>query len=72
MGQESDSDPSPGVPPPISYYEGDSPGNLPLATDDTFQEEATEPPPDGGYGWAVVGACFTINCFSWGVTAVSL
>ncbi|KAH8904073.1 MFS transporter, MCP family, solute carrier family 16, member 6 [Coniochaeta sp. PMI_546] len=28
-----------------------------------------EPPPDGGYGWVVVGACFMINCFSWGVTA---
>jgi hypothetical protein len=28
------------------------------------------PPPDGGYGWVCVGACFTINCFTWGVVAV--
>ncbi|KAB5528057.1 major facilitator superfamily domain-containing protein [Coniochaeta sp. 2T2.1] len=27
------------------------------------------PPPDGGYGWAIVAACFTINCFTWGVTS---
>lgn len=28
------------------------------------------PPPDGGFGWVVVGACSAINCFTWGVTAV--
>lgn len=28
-------------------------------------------PPDGGYGWVCVGACFFINCFSWGLVAVS-
>lgn len=28
-------------------------------------------PPDGGYGWVCVAACFTINCFTWGVVAVS-
>jgi MFS family permease len=27
-------------------------------------------PPDGGYGWVCVTACFTINCFTWGVVAV--
>lgn len=26
-------------------------------------------PPDGGYSWVCVAACFTINCFSWGVVA---
>ncbi|KAJ5779689.1 major facilitator superfamily domain-containing protein [Penicillium paradoxum] len=26
----------------------------------------TSPPPDGGYGWVCVGACFSINCFTWG------
>lgn len=29
-------------------------------------------PPDGGYGWVCVGACFTINCFTWGTVSVSL
>lgn len=27
--------------------------------------------PDGGYGWICVAACFTINCFTWGVVSVS-
>ncbi|KAK4169723.1 major facilitator superfamily domain-containing protein [Cladorrhinum sp. PSN259] len=27
------------------------------------------PPPDGGYGWVVDCSCFTLNCFTWGVTA---
>ena len=31
-----------------------------------------EPPPDGGYGWVCVAACFNINCFTWGVVSVSL
>jgi len=30
-----------------------------------------EDPPDGGYGWVCVAACFTINCFTWGTVAVS-
>ena len=34
-------------------------------------EAEVEPPPDGGYGWVCVAACFTINCFTWGVVAVS-
>jgi hypothetical protein len=42
-----------------------------VITEELRDEEAVEPPPDGGYGWVVVGACFTINCFSWGVTSVS-
>ena len=29
-----------------------------------------EPPPDGGYGWICVAACFNINCFTWGVVSV--
>jgi hypothetical protein len=33
-----------------------------------LQQEA---PPDGGYGWVCLGALFTINCFTWGVIAVS-
>ncbi|EUC40116.1 hypothetical protein COCMIDRAFT_109615 [Bipolaris oryzae ATCC 44560] len=26
-------------------------------------------PPDGGYGWICVAACFTINCFTWGTVS---
>ncbi|KAF2665263.1 MFS transporter, MCP family, solute carrier family 16, member 6 [Microthyrium microscopicum] len=26
-------------------------------------------PPDGGFGWVMVAACSTINCFTWGVTS---
>ncbi|KAH3953055.1 hypothetical protein HBH53_040370 [Parastagonospora nodorum] len=26
-------------------------------------------PPDGGYGWVCVGACFAINCFTWGAVS---
>lgn len=29
-----------------------------------------DPPPDGGYGWVCVGACFCINGFVWGEVAV--
>ncbi|KXJ87513.1 major facilitator superfamily domain-containing protein [Microdochium bolleyi] len=29
----------------------------------------TVPPPDGGYGWVVVGACFILNGFTWGATS---
>ncbi|KAF2621318.1 MFS general substrate transporter [Macroventuria anomochaeta] len=28
-----------------------------------------EAPPDGGYGWLCVAACFTINCFTWGTVS---
>ncbi|MCJ1258558.1 hypothetical protein MMC24_006391 [Lignoscripta atroalba] len=33
------------------------------------EASATQDPPDGGYGWVCVAACFTINCFTWGVVA---
>src|SRR5690606_27891912 len=29
-------------------------------------------PPDGGYGWVVVGCCAILNAFTWGINAVSL
>jgi hypothetical protein len=38
-------------------------------TDDTTPTQPSAP--DGGYGWVIVGACFTLNAFTWGVTAVS-
>ncbi|KAI4226650.1 MAG: hypothetical protein L6R36_003016 [Xanthoria steineri] len=28
-----------------------------------------DPPPDGGYGWVCVAACFMINCFTWGIVS---
>jgi hypothetical protein len=34
-------------------------------------ENAPTPPPDGGYGWVCLACCFTINCFTWGIVAVS-
>lgn len=41
---------------------------------EALDHEETTPvaPPDGGYGWVIVGSCFTLNAFTWGVTAVSL
>ena len=27
-------------------------------------------PPDGGYGWVCVGCNFTVNAFTWGLSAV--
>lgn len=39
------------------------------ADNDTFAQE--DVPPDGGYGWICVAACFTVNCFTWGTVSVS-
>ncbi|KAF2436273.1 MFS general substrate transporter [Tothia fuscella] len=33
----------------------------------TFIPADISKPPDGGYGWVIVGCNFTINCFTWGV-----
>ena len=33
-------------------------------------EAPPSPPPDGGYGWVCVLACFCVNAFTWGVVAV--
>jgi hypothetical protein len=33
--------------------------------------ERSDPPPDGGYGWVCVAACFLFNAFTWGVVSVS-
>ncbi|KAH7382275.1 major facilitator superfamily domain-containing protein [Pyrenochaeta sp. MPI-SDFR-AT-0127] len=37
-----------------------------VGNDDSRREEV---PPDGGYGWVCVAACFTINCFTWGTVS---
>lgn len=38
------------------------------STEDEFAEEN---PPDGGYGWVCVSACFVLNAFTWGTVSVS-
>lgn len=38
---------------------------------DDVANHQQDTPPDGGYGWVCVGACFTINCFTWGTVSVS-
>jgi len=48
--------------PSDSSIQKDEERNLPQQSDDI---------PDGGYGWVCVGACFSINCFTWGVVAVN-
>jgi len=48
---------------------GDSPMD---AADTEDQSPVVTKPPDGGYGWVCVAACFIINCFTWGVIAVRL
>jgi hypothetical protein len=35
-------------------------------------QDRLDGPPEGGYGWVVVGAVSLINGFTWGVAAVSL
>ncbi|KAF1938246.1 MFS general substrate transporter [Clathrospora elynae] len=39
--------------------------------DNAGHDSATraDAPPDGGYGWVCVAACFTINCFTWGTVS---
>ena len=46
----------------------------PVLLDDVEIEnlEAEDLPPDGGYGWVCVAACFTINCFTCGTVSVSV
>ena len=45
--------------------------DAPVAETSSEKSEELAPPPDGGYGWVCVGACFIINAFSWGLTTVS-
>ncbi|KAK9342043.1 major facilitator superfamily domain-containing protein [Lipomyces starkeyi] len=47
---------------------GDAIASLDLAVG-AQDDEKEAPPPDGGYGWLCVAACFTVNCFSWGIVA---
>ena len=47
-------------------------GNADTSALDALPDRFVDGPPDGGYGWVCVAACFLINCFTWGVVAVSL
>ena len=47
-------------------------GGQPIDVVVAFTEAPSSPPPDGGYGWICVLACFCVNAFTWGVVAVSL
>lgn len=40
-----------------------------METDDVADRDDASPP-DGGYGWVCVGACFMVNCFTWGTVSV--
>ena len=44
---------------------------LAVVAQDGQDADAADVLPDGGYGWVVVASCFTLNGFTWGVTAVS-
>ncbi|KAF2103813.1 MFS general substrate transporter [Rhizodiscina lignyota] len=42
---------------------------LDAATQGEQNADVADASPDGGYGWVVVASCFTLNGFTWGVTA---
>ncbi|KMP05131.1 hypothetical protein CIRG_04812 [Coccidioides immitis RMSCC 2394] len=35
--------------------------------EDVGPQPDISPPPDGGYGWVIVAACFTLSWFTWGI-----
>ena len=45
-------------------------GGRPIDAVVASAEAPPSPPPDGGYGWVCVLACFCANAFTWGVVAV--
>ena len=55
----------------MTLFSPDQPKPARIEVDDVANREEDVSPPDGGYGWVCVGACFTINCFTWGTVSVS-
>ena len=49
----------------MSKFEGD------IVTNNEADQIEESTPPDGGYGWICVAACFIINGFTWGLVSVS-
>ena len=46
-------------------------GQVIAATDISAQDDRENAPPDGGYGWVCVVACFIVNFFTFGLVSVS-
>ncbi|KAF3004404.1 hypothetical protein E8E13_010211 [Curvularia kusanoi] len=52
---------------PIARQDQQKP--IEIHVDDVAHRQQQTTPPDGGYGWVCVGACFTTNCFTWGAVS---
>jgi hypothetical protein len=55
-----------------SHHDAEHPDTVAHEVNDGQGDNITleDVPPDGGYGWICVAACFSINCFTWGAVSV--